>query len=54
VEMSHLIPHARLAILPGSHGEYIGEITTPQDTTLITATVSMIEKFLSEPLHESK
>ena len=50
VEMYRLLPHARLAILPGAHGEYIGEITTPQDSTLIKATVSMIEKFLSEPM----
>jgi pimeloyl-ACP methyl ester carboxylesterase len=50
VEMYRLLSHARLAILPGVHGEYIGEITTPQDTDLITGTVSMIEKFLSEPM----
>jgi pimeloyl-ACP methyl ester carboxylesterase len=50
VEMSRLIAHSRLAILPGIHGEYIGEITTPQDSTLINATVSMIEKFLNEPV----
>ena len=45
-EMYRLLPHGRLAILPGAHGEYIGEIATPLDTNLITATVSMIEKFL--------
>lgn len=28
VLLSHLIPNARLAIIPGVHGEYIGEITT--------------------------
>jgi pimeloyl-ACP methyl ester carboxylesterase len=50
VEMHRLILHSRLAILPGSHGEYIGEITTPQDSILIGATVSMIEKFLNEPM----
>jgi pimeloyl-ACP methyl ester carboxylesterase len=49
VEMYHLLPHAKLAILPGGHGEYLGEITTPQDTTLIAATVSMMNKFLNEP-----
>jgi pimeloyl-ACP methyl ester carboxylesterase len=49
VEMYRLLPHAKLAILPGGHGEYIGEITTPQDSTLIAATVSMINKFLNEP-----
>ena len=26
--MSHLIPHCQLAIIPGGHGKYLGEITT--------------------------
>jgi pimeloyl-ACP methyl ester carboxylesterase len=50
VEMYRLLPHARLAIFPSGHGEFIGEITTPQDTTVIAGTVAMIEKFLSEPM----
>jgi pimeloyl-ACP methyl ester carboxylesterase len=50
VEMYRLLPRSRLTIFPGGHGDYIGEITTRQDTILITATVSMIEKFLSEPV----
>ena len=49
VEMHRLLPQSRLAILPGGHGDYLGEITTPLDTTLIAATVSMIEKFLTAP-----
>ncbi len=49
VEMYRLLPHSKLAILPGGHGDYIGEITTPQDSTLIAATVSMINKFIAEP-----
>jgi pimeloyl-ACP methyl ester carboxylesterase len=28
IHLSRLLPDARLAIIPGSHGEYIGEITT--------------------------
>lgn len=48
-EMHRLISNSRLAIIPGGHGEYIGELTTPQDSTLIAATVSMINKFLREP-----
>ncbi len=32
------------------HGEYIGEIATPQDTMFIHGTVSMIEKFLNESM----
>jgi pimeloyl-ACP methyl ester carboxylesterase len=50
VEMYRLLPHAKLTILPGGHGEYIGESTTPQDSTLIAATISMINKFLNEPI----
>lgn len=50
VEMYHILSNSRLAIIPGGHGEYIGEITTPQDTLLISATVEMIEKFLNEPV----
>jgi len=48
VEMYRMLPHSRLAILPGDHGEYIGEVAAPQDPVLIAATVSMIEKFLNE------
>jgi pimeloyl-ACP methyl ester carboxylesterase len=50
VEMYRVLPHAELAILPGGHGEYIGEITTPHDSVLIHSTVSMIEKFLGKPM----
>ena len=49
-EMHRLISNSRLAIIPGGHGDYIGEMTTPQDSTLIEATVSLINKFLSQPL----
>jgi len=48
VEMFHMMQHAELAILPGAHGEYIGEITTPQDQAFINGTVALIEKFISE------
>ena len=46
IEMVKLMNGARLAILPGGHGDYIGEITTPIDKTFISATVNMVEKFL--------
>jgi pimeloyl-ACP methyl ester carboxylesterase len=49
-EMQRLIPNSSIAIIPGGHGEYIGELTMPQDSTLIAATVSMINKFLNEPI----
>jgi pimeloyl-ACP methyl ester carboxylesterase len=48
VEMHRIISNSRLAIIPGGHGDYIGEMTTPQDSILIEATVSLINKFLSE------
>lgn len=48
VEMHRLLSGSRLAIIPGSHGEYIGEITTRQDPLLVAATVSMINRFLDD------
>ncbi|HZG23938.1 MAG TPA: alpha/beta hydrolase, partial [Chitinophagaceae bacterium] len=51
VEMYHLLPNARLAIVPGEHGEYIGEITTLKkngaDSLYI---VTLIEEFLNQTL----
>ena len=29
VELSRTLPHARLCILPGTHGSYLGEVMTP-------------------------
>ncbi|MDP4265251.1 MAG: alpha/beta hydrolase [Bacteroidota bacterium] len=50
VEMYRLLPHARLSIIPGAHGGYIGEITTGMENSkLPDLTVSMIEEFLNEP-----
>lgn len=47
VEMHRLIPDSQLAVIPGGHGEYIGEITTlnkdNKDTDFI---IPIIEKFL--------
>jgi pimeloyl-ACP methyl ester carboxylesterase len=48
VEMFRLLPHARLAILPGIHGGYIGEITTGMEHSKIPdLAVSIIEEFLN-------
>jgi hypothetical protein len=47
-EMHRLLSNAQLVVIPGGHGDYIGEMTTPQDSTKIAATVSMINKFLSD------
>lgn len=46
LEMHRMLATSRLAIVPGGHGDYIGEITTPQDTLLFTATANMISTFL--------
>lgn len=48
VEMHRLMAHSQLAIIPGGHGDYIGELTMAQDPVLIAATVSMISKFLAQ------
>lgn len=48
VEMQRLIANSRLAIIPGGHGDYLGEVSTPQDQYLIAATVHIIQKFLNE------
>lgn len=51
VEMTRLLPHARLSILPGVHGAYIGEVTTRMERSkLPELTVTMIEEFLNEPM----
>lgn len=49
-EMQNILSGARLAIFPGGHGDYIGEITTPQDSTLIKTTATIIHKFLNDKL----
>jgi two-component system, NarL family, response regulator LiaR len=52
--MHRLISNSRMAIIRDGHGDYIGEMTTPQGSTLIAATVSVINKFLSEPVVRQK
>ncbi|HOZ95486.1 MAG TPA: hypothetical protein PLS07_00185 [Niabella sp.] len=47
VAMSRLIQNCQLAIIPGGHGAYIGEITTLQpDFKPSEFIVPLIEKFL--------
>lgn len=46
VDMYRLLPQAQLAILPGVHGECIGEITTTPPGYLLEFTVKMILDFL--------
>lgn len=47
LEISRMLPHARLAILPAAHGEYIGEICSPNSGSRLPALVTaMILEFL--------
>ncbi len=49
MELHRQIAHSELAIIPGGHGEYIGEITTIQpDFKENQLVVPMIEKFLDK------
>ena len=49
IELHRLMANSELAIIPGGHGEYIGEITTLQpgfeENQLV---VPMIKKFLNK------
>ena len=51
LEISRTLPHVRLAILPGGHGEYIGEICTPcQQNSIPAITVDIIGDFYGNKL----
>ena len=48
VELTRLIAGARLLILPGGHGDYLGEaVMTQQDTRYPELTARLIEEFLN-------
>lgn len=50
MEMVRLLQQGRLAILPGGHGDFIGEAMSPHpDSKVPELTVSMIEEFLNQP-----
>jgi pimeloyl-ACP methyl ester carboxylesterase len=49
VELSHLFPNARLLILPGGHGEYLGEVTTLADAHYPELTARLVSQFLAGP-----
>lgn len=47
VELTHLLPHPHLIVLPGGHGEYLGElIVSKQSSRAPQWTVGLIEDFL--------
>jgi pimeloyl-ACP methyl ester carboxylesterase len=49
VKMSQLIPGAKLVILPGTHGSFIGEVCTAiKGSKLPGMTVALVEEFLNE------
>jgi pimeloyl-ACP methyl ester carboxylesterase len=49
LEMHRLIANSELAIIPGGHGDYIGEITTLKtDFKETDLAVPLIEKFLDK------
>jgi pimeloyl-ACP methyl ester carboxylesterase len=48
--MARLLPHGRLAILPGSHGEYFGEMYFPdKGSKMPELFTTMINEFLAAP-----
>jgi pimeloyl-ACP methyl ester carboxylesterase len=49
VELTHLIPEARLVVLPGGHGEYMGEATLPQQARAPEITADLVGEFLDAP-----
>jgi pimeloyl-ACP methyl ester carboxylesterase len=49
LELSRTLAHARLAILPSGHGDYIGEIcSADKDSKLPSLVIGMVEAFLKE------
>ncbi len=48
VEMYRLMPHATLAIFPGGHGDYMGEITTLKDDRTLPVALPVIKDFLKK------
>lgn len=49
VALSRLLPRARLAILPGGHGDYLGELETPANARHPELAAWLIEQFLDRP-----
>jgi pimeloyl-ACP methyl ester carboxylesterase len=55
VEMYRLMAQARLAILPGTHGSYMGEAMSAElDRKVVELFVAMIDEFLAEDPATSK
>jgi len=53
LEISRLIPHSQLAIIPGGHGRYVGEVLAIGDGNRdIEFVVPMIRAFLDKPVNK--
>ncbi|HET9241568.1 MAG TPA: alpha/beta hydrolase [Oligoflexus sp.] len=50
LDMHRLLPHSRMAVIPGGHGAYIGEATSPSNPDMIEATLNIVKSFLAEKL----
>jgi pimeloyl-ACP methyl ester carboxylesterase len=49
VELAKLIPDARLLVLLGGHGDYLGEaLSTPQPSNYPEMTAALIDKFIAD------
>ncbi|HET9278048.1 MAG TPA: alpha/beta hydrolase [Flavitalea sp.] len=49
VALSQILPHAQLVIIPGGHGDYIGEICSPNKNSKLPGIVTvLIETFLEK------
>jgi pimeloyl-ACP methyl ester carboxylesterase len=51
IELTRLLPDARLMILPGGHGDYLGEaLAAPKGFHYADLTAGLIEEFLDSPM----
>jgi pimeloyl-ACP methyl ester carboxylesterase len=49
IALTRLLPDARLLVLPGGHGDYLGEaVTTRRETRLPEITAALIDTYLNE------
>lgn len=49
LEMVQVLPNARLAVMPGGHGDFFGEIMSPKpDSKVIGLSVQLMQEFLDE------
>jgi len=54
VEMHRMLSKSLLAIFPGGHGEFLGEVGMPYDSAMVAGMVSMVEKFLKGAIAEKE